>query len=387
MQPKATSMKTFPLCIFLVAISSIAEAQGFYNRGALISVAPQTVLSIPDSLVNTGTLINNGELRIAGSWLNQGTYQAGAGQINFDNNLPQVINHNHQSVGHLTISGGGEKRFLADITIETTLDLVDGVLISENNARIILLPNAVVTGGSNTSHVVGPITRRGPGDWLFPGGNGTTYLPFMVRDVPGTLSAATVMLHELANGESLITGPELEAISSTRYWELAWETGDPGDAKVVLPLHGEQDLTTNTALAVVAGSTSPTGTFGSLGQSEFAGSFSSGRLASSDPLRQFLAAGALVGDRSIFVYNGISPNDDGANDFMRIRNIEFYPDCEVMVLNRWGDQIFKTTGYNNDQNNFRGISKSGARLNAGTYYYVIDLKDDGPKINGYILIR
>lgn len=381
-------MKTFLIHALLLMACLHSMAQGFYNRGAIVSIAPQTVLSIPDSLVNTGTLVNNGELRISGSWINQGTYQAGAGQMNFNNDLPQLINHNAQSVGRLTISGGGEKRFLADITVENTLDLVDGILISENNARIILLPNAVVTGGNDASHIVGPITRRGPGDWLFPTGTGTTYLPFMVRDVPGSLSSATLVMHELSNGETLELGEGLEAISTERYWELAWESGNTGQAKAVLPLLGEQQITNDGTLLVVAGSTAPTGAFTSLGQSEFAGTFTSGLVASADALQQFLAVGALVGDRTIEVYNGISPNEDGANDFMRIRNIEFYPENEVVILNRWGDQIYKTNGYNNNENNFRGFSKAGTKINAGTYYYIIDLKVQGtPKIHGYVVIR
>ncbi|MBK8292627.1 MAG: hypothetical protein IPK96_18520 [Flammeovirgaceae bacterium] len=73
-------------------------SQGFYNKGSILSLSPQAILTVPDSLVNTGTIKNDGDLRISGAWINQGTYDAtGTGKINFDSDLPQTINHNNQS--------------------------------------------------------------------------------------------------------------------------------------------------------------------------------------------------------------------------------------------------------------------------------------------------
>jgi hypothetical protein len=64
---------------------------------------------VPDSLVNNGTLTNNGDLRISGAWINNGAYDAGTGVINFNSDLVQTINHNDQSFERLVISGSGEK--------------------------------------------------------------------------------------------------------------------------------------------------------------------------------------------------------------------------------------------------------------------------------------
>src|SRR5688500_14350431 len=118
----------FTFIIFLTG-SIHATAQGFYNKGAIVSVATQTTFVFPDSLINSGTLINNGDLVISGPWVNTGTYDAGTGQINFNNDQIQTINHSDQSMGKLVISGGGSKHFLANITILTELQLQNGILV------------------------------------------------------------------------------------------------------------------------------------------------------------------------------------------------------------------------------------------------------------------
>ena len=69
--------------------------------------------------------------------------------------------------------------------------------------------------------------------------------------------------------------------------------------------------------------------------------------------------------------DGISPNDDGANDEWIIDGIELFPNCVVEVYNRWGELLFQSVGY---KEHWKGIYKNKP-LPVGTYYYVIDLKD------------
>ena len=78
---------------------------------------------------------------------------------------------------------------------------------------------------------------------------------------------------------------------------------------------------------------------------------------------------------TVFVYpeiripNGFSPNGDGKNDVWQIDNIYQFPDCEVEVYNRWGEQLFYSKGYSIP---FNGQYK-GKDLPVGTYYYIINL--------------
>lgn len=73
----------------------------------------------------------------------------------------------------------------------------------------------------------------------------------------------------------------------------------------------------------------------------------------------------------IFIPNTITPNGDGSNDTWVIRDLESYPDNEVIIVNRWGDEVFNSKG--RYRNNFDGRYKD-KRLPDGTYYYVLKLK-------------
>lgn len=87
-------------------------------------------------------------------------------------------------------------------------------------------------------------------------------------------------------------------------------------------------------------------------------------------------------EQVVFIPNVITPNGDGKNDSWRIENIQLFPKNKVQIVNRWGDQVFKSEFYNND---FDG-SFSGGLLPAGTYYYLLDLGDGWGVFKGPLTI-
>jgi gliding motility-associated-like protein len=72
-----------------------------------------------------------------------------------------------------------------------------------------------------------------------------------------------------------------------------------------------------------------------------------------------------------------TPNGDGVNDFWEIANTIGKPDLEVLIFNRWGQQIFYSKSYGTDETNtWDGKSqKSGKDLPVVTYYYIIKPND------------
>ena len=119
-----------------------------------------------------------------------------------------------------------------------------------------------------------------------------------------------------------------------------------------------------------------------------------------DPTRVVLPrvlAESEVSDEIPFeIFNGISPDGDGLNDYMQINGIENYPQNNFKVFNRWGVQVFEINGYDNVSKRFEGISegrttiRQGERLPAGTYYYVLTFSGDNPgqqAYTGYLYIN
>jgi gliding motility-associated-like protein len=96
-----------------------------------------------------------------------------------------------------------------------------------------------------------------------------------------------------------------------------------------------------------------------------------------------------VTDDTIIVYNGISPNGDLLNASWQIQNIAMHPDTQqnkVSVYNRWGDEVFSETNYDNVTRVFKGLSKNGSELPSGTYFYTIDFAGRASK-RGYLVLK
>jgi len=86
--------------------------------------------------------------------------------------------------------------------------------------------------------------------------------------------------------------------------------------------------------------------------------------------------------KKITIPNTFSPNNDGINDNWNIKELFTYPECVLFVYNRYGKQVYQSTGYAKPWDG----TYAGSPLPAGTYYYVLDLKNGTPKISGWVLI-
>jgi gliding motility-associated-like protein len=95
---------------------------------------------------------------------------------------------------------------------------------------------------------------------------------------------------------------------------------------------------------------------------------------------------------SLKIYNGISANGDGINDYLIIDCIDYFPNNRVSIYNRDGSLVYETKGYNNETDHrFDGFSNVGSKakqLPVGTYFYFIDKGDGSDVIQGYLeLVR
>ncbi|EJF10471.1 T9SS C-terminal target domain-containing protein [Pontibacter sp. BAB1700] len=80
--------------------------------------------------------------------------------------------------------------------------------------------------------------------------------------------------------------------------------------------------------------------------------------------------------------NAFSPNGDRVNDVWEIENIQNYPDARVEIFNRWGNQIFNSTGYATPWDG----TYNGESLPVATYYYIIYLNSSEKPISGHVTI-
>ena len=93
--------------------------------------------------------------------------------------------------------------------------------------------------------------------------------------------------------------------------------------------------------------------------------------------KQIIAGNA---EEQLVFDNAFSPNGDGINDLWVIKNLELYPDNTLVVVNRWGNEVYRMNSY---QNNW-----DGSHLSEGTYFYILKVNMCGvpEAYNGYITI-
>ena len=97
-----------------------------------------------------------------------------------------------------------------------------------------------------------------------------------------------------------------------------------------------------------------------------------------------------VGPPPFRIYHGVSPNNDGQNDYWRIDGIEEFSNNLVRLYDRFNNLVFETTGYNNESNHWKGQANHGLAKSAlpeGTYFYSILLGDGSGPIGGYVVLK
>jgi gliding motility-associated-like protein len=77
-------------------------------------------------------------------------------------------------------------------------------------------------------------------------------------------------------------------------------------------------------------------------------------------------------DVELEIPTGFTPDGDGANDLFTITNSVNYPEIRVEIYNQWGNLIFESDGYLEAWDG----TYDGQAMPTGSYYYVVDLKDD-----------
>ena len=86
----------------------------------------------------------------------------------------------------------------------------------------------------------------------------------------------------------------------------------------------------------------------------------------------------IINPGDVVIYNGVTPDGDGLNDYFIIDNIQLFPNNSVRIFDRWGVEVFKTTNYDSSGNVFNGFSDAratidkSAKLPTGTYYYIVE---------------
>ncbi len=360
----------------------MTQGQSLTVDGIDLSITANTLMYVDADVINKGTLTNEGELVVTGSWMNVGNYVSAAGELVLNSADPQVINHNAQTFQRLTIRGGGDKQVMNDLQISSALVFESGRILVDNMARMTLQPGVNVSGADNDNYIIGAMYWEGTGTLVYPIGTATEYLPVTLAQVNDNISGIGMIAY--SQGPPQEVASPLRAVSNNRYWQMIPSINFTG-ATIVLPLLNEPFLRED-ADALIAETPNLGDPFSSLG-----GTLSNGQVSSAAPaFGGYYAIGAEdIRRPPIRVVNAVTPGlNDGKHDHLQIDNIEFYENNRVDIYDRTGRLVYRQENYNNLDRAFVGFANTinDQRLGSGTYYYSIELRR-GEVESGFVYLK
>lgn len=413
---KANTIIKIPvfLPLFILSVTIYAQTS---NEG-LLYVSTNTKFSTEADMHNktTGEFYNDGEAFIYKDFDNLGIvdFYEETGMTRFIGATEQEISGDQLSTFYNVFfnnsSANAPFHLSGDIQVFGYADFNQGIVDVDNYQGSFLFgTNASHINTSDISHVDGPVEKYGNTDFLYPIGD-KGYYRFAGISVPASTSALYSAKYYFEDPNVLYNRDSREnhikIINAQEYWTiepltseedilitLSWrEITTPQDIladPIAEHLHiarwdeqegiwidegGVVDMDAQTVTTNV----NAFGVF-TLARVE---------LESVDPFE-------------IEVYNAITPNDDGVNDYFVIDFAENpnVQNVHVQIYNRWGVKVFETDNYGASGDVFDGYStgrltiNDNQRLPTGTYFYVLNYQynNDGTlqqnKQAGYLYLN
>ncbi len=393
-----TKKQKYNQLIFLLIFDFFALSAQTINLGE-VAVKSDTKLAIFSDFINStsGDFINDGELYIYRNLRNEGlfTYSPNASSSLFLNGL---ITQSFSGAVPLEIynvefnNSAAQPAFklLTGFDIYGEANFINGIL--DNNlsqGAVIFQSDASANGMSDDSHVQGPVVKEGLQDFIFPIGAGGFFREAHIAEPLAASDAVTShYFYENSNPDYPHdnAADAISFIDDKEYWSVEGKKQNNG---LILTLSWNEATTSSQIIENLSADnlhivrwdadtdswvdeggivdiTSKTVTT----PTEVSGTGIFALALTTDILPQ--------SSIPLDIYNALSPNGDGDNDYFHIGNLDLYPNNTVEIYNRWGVKVFETKGYNTHGNVFTGLSNGRATVNqegklqTGTYFYVIE---------------
>ena len=398
--------------IYALAGLPLMGAGQTVNHGD-VGVRPGTLFSTYFDFENhaSGNVLNDGNMYFYGHYKNEGLFSystnSTTGYVVFEGLMSGI-----QEIGGGTPSSfydvlfnkkGGKHSFRLtnDIATAGTVNLLNGVVFMDkaNGGAFVFLKGSGHINTSDKSHVNGEVTKTGNESFKYPVGDGG-YYRFAGISAPAAVAETYTGEYIFQNSDAQYPHKNktgiIELIDNKEYWiinqttqtdnsvlvTLSWDerttpknlTEKPQTLHIVRWDEKQQLWVDEGGIADEANKTVTTPI-----DVEGFGVFTLGRIKENN-----LNPGDVV------IYNGVTPDGDGKNDYFIIDNIGYFPNNHVSIYNRWGRKVFETQSYNSNGNVFRGYAEGvsvvgkGEKLPTGTYYYVVEYLYDRDGANQWV---
>lgn len=413
MSYKDSYLKLLFVLSFLLLFSELIHSQTV-NTGTMVIMEGTEVSTLYNfDNKQSGDLINDGAFYIYGDWNNEGLvsftpdlgsgytlFQGRYGKQKITGSMPSdfydILLDNPAAQPAFQLSG--------DIIISGRAEFKDGIIDGNDFGGLVSFqPDATHRKVGDHSFVDGPVLKTGNENFTYPIGDHEMYRMASIAG-GGEVKDGFKAQYFLENSNSL--HPHLnkqvtiDLIDNAEYWVVDRTVGNSDQ---VLTLSWDERTTPYELLEDKTGQELHIVRWDDVSQMWI----DEGGVSNVDQqivttavsgFGMFTLARVLVEDtpeENLIIYNGLSPNGDGRNDFFYIKGIELFPDNTVEIYNRWGVKVYETKGYDNNASRFDGYSRGRATFNnnellpVGTYFYIIKYKEGNSirDLSGYLYIN
>ncbi|MBN2610396.1 MAG: gliding motility-associated C-terminal domain-containing protein [Bacteroidales bacterium] len=358
-------LEVFIVMFYSLCFTSIS-AQTTISHNSVFTITENSIFATNQSITNNGILSNNGVIELVGNWENNGLYHELHGVISLIGEDNQILLHDNQKIYQLEIRGG-PKQIGEDVTITGNLNLLHGIITPDERVTIIIEEDAEINSASPVSYINGVLYHSGTGNKYFPIGKNGTYFPVELINIQGENPVTGLELFE--PNQNPLAGPDIYQVYADRYWKKTILSGKLSNTQISCESH-YIELFNNTSNIVFAQAEQAGGIFSSIGGREEAGvliserSFTENIFAFAEPLHANEIA-------YVQIMNIITPDNDGINDFLLIKNLEYYPENELFILNLMGQVIYSVKNYDNSWD----ATIDDKPLPQGNYMCILKLKN------------
>lgn len=403
-------MKTINKILLLVSVLFLAMGNLIaqtVNMGEVM-VTNGTIFSTVSDFDNTisGVFINDGDVYVYSNWNNDGMvdFLGNTGLTRYIGNNIQLISGSETSYFYNTLFNNGSEPYAfqlsGTISIGNESSFNTGIVDNDNfGGNFIFEQNARHRLTSNDSHVDGSVIKIGDNSFSYPIGD-FGYYRFAEISAPeaGNHIFTGKYFYENTSDKYPVTNTSgnITIVNTEEHWSIDRTNGD---SDILVTLSWSEETTASDILVAPfesihivrwdealqlwideGGVVNVNDQTVTTAVDDY-GIFTLGRVDDS-----------AVPPCSLTVYNLLTPNGDGLNDFFEVRQAVNDTSCaqnmKVTIFNRWGVKVFEENNYDTSNNRFGGYSdgratfRRGEKLPIGTYFYILTFDFIG---NGNVL--
>lgn len=378
------------------------------NTGEVI-VKSGTQFSTVSDFNNTSTasFINDGEAFIYANFNNDGVVDfinTEQGYTRFQGNSVQQLSGGNISYFYdvlfdNTSSTTASFELSSDISITNEADFNQGIVKNDDLGGLVIFEDdAEHIGVFDKSHVDGLVQKNGDDSFIYPIGD-RQFFRYAAISAPDNLTDTFTAKYYFENPIGNTVDSEtptgsvagvITIINTAEFWTV---TNDSGNSDILLTLTWEEGTTTPQAIAANPQTAIHIVRWDEAQQLwvDEGGIVDEANKTVTTPLRLedygIFTLGRVKEDLilpgDVVIYNGITTNGDGKNDYFFIDGIQNLANNNVQIFNRWGVKVFETNNYDTIGNVFNGYSDGRLtiagdnKLPTGTYYYVLNYDFSG----------